>query len=113
MPKMKLKTSTKREAFRRLENEVLELKADRMRRFRNALLCLAISDPDWMIWVERTLPPRIDEICEDIEIWLMLIEATARWRVLVSYGFFYNKNITHLLFRRDWAFTNRGTLSPG
>lgn len=113
MPKLKLRAVHRREAFRLIEAETLELRANRLRRFRNALLALALSDPRWMLWAERNLPPRMDEIEQDHEIWLMLIEAAARWRVLAAYGFFYNKTIGSLLFRHDWAFTDRGTLSPG
>lgn len=113
MPKLKLKAAARREAFRQLEAEMLELKADRLRRFRNALLTVALTDPHWMTWVERELPPRIDELCEDLDIWLMLVEGAARWRVLVGYGFFHNRTVTHLIFRPDWSFTDRGTLSPG
>jgi hypothetical protein len=113
MVRMRVKAATKREAFRLIASETLDLKANRLRRFRNAILSLALSDPRWMIWVERTLPPHIEEICEDIDVWLMLVEAAARWRVLAAYGFFHNRTICHLVFRRDWAFTDRGTLSPG
>lgn len=113
MPKLRLKAAARRDAFRLLAEDALELKADRLRRFRNAILCLALSDPRWLVWVERTLPPSLDEICEDLDIWLMLVEAAARWRVLKSYGFFQRRFISELLFRHNWAFTDRGTLSPG
>jgi hypothetical protein len=113
MARMRTKAAAKREAFRLIASETLDLKADRSRRFRNAILSLVLSDPRWMMWVERTLPPHIEEIDEDIDIWLILVEAAARWRVLAAYGFFYNRTVCHLIFRHDWAFTDRGTLSPG
>lgn len=113
MPKMKLKSAAKREAFRRLEADMLDLKENHKRRFRNAILCLAQCDPRWMTWVDRTLPPHMDEIAADFDTWLMLVEAAARWRVFAAYGYFHNATISHLLFRHDWAFTDRGTLSPG
>jgi len=109
----KLRAAHRREAFRLIGAERLELRENRLRRFRNALLALTLSDPNWMLWAERNLPPRMDEIEQDLEIWLMLIEAAARWRVFAAYGFFHNKTIGYLLFRHDWAFTDRGTLSPG
>lgn len=113
MARMRVKAGERREFFRAIGDEVSSLRADQTRRFRNALLALALSDPRWMIWVENNLPPRLDEIGQDMDTWLTLIEAAARWRVLASYGFFHHKFIAPLLFRRDWAFTDRGALSPG
>lgn len=113
MKNKSLKNKASHHAFRVIEQESLELKSDHLRRFRNALLALALSDPHWMTWIERELPPRMDELCEDLDIWLMLVEGAARWRVLAGYGFFHNRLISHLIFRHDWSFTDRGTLSPG
>ena len=109
----KLRAVHRREAFRLIGAETLELRANRVRRFRNALLALCLSDQSWMIWAEKNLPPRLDEIEQNIDIWLMLVEAAARWRVLAGYAFFHHKRIGYFVFRRDWAFTDRGTLSPG
>lgn len=113
MTKIKLPAAERRNLFRAIADEVLNLREDYMRRFRNALLCIVLSNPRWILWVEKTFPPRLDEIAQDLPIWLMLIEAAARWYVLKQYGFFHNKSIGSLLFRRDWSFTDRGTLSPG
>lgn len=113
MAKSRVKAATRRDFFRGLEAEALELRYDVRRRFRNALLSLALSDPRWMMWVERTLPPRMDEIAEHADTWLALVEATARWRVLRSYSFFHRERVCGMIYRLDQPFTDRGSLSPG
>lgn len=77
-------------------------------RLRNALIALANSDPQWMIWVEKNVNrrwslPRITR----------LIEAYTRARFLKPHGYFGRQQISALIFRDDWCFTDRGTLSPG
>lgn len=77
-------------------------------RLRNALIALAGSDPQWMIWVEREVNmrwslPRITR----------LIEARTRARFLKPHNYFGRKQIGGLIFRDDWCFTERGTLGPG
>lgn len=113
MAKMKVKAAARREFFRTLEADALELRYDVRRRFRNALLSMALSNPGWMVWVERNLPRRLEEMAGEAEMWLMLVEAAARWRVLRGYGFFHRERVCGMVFRGDQPFTERGTLSAG
>ena len=114
MARMKrVPAGARRQFFRGLELEALELRWDVVRRFRNAILCLALSDPRWMVWVEANLPRRLDEVTEDAELWLTLVEAAARWRVLRAYNFFHRSRVAGLVFRADQPFTDGGALSAG
>jgi len=89
--------------------EALELRYDYQRRLRNATLALALSDPNWMMWVEKNIPAHKIERCH-----LQLIESRARALVLKRFGFFTSrKDIGWLIFRPDWAFSDSGALSPG
>lgn len=108
MKKNRLKTR-EREYLRVMGQEALELRYDYPRRLRNATLALALSDPDWMIWVEQNIPPhKIDRHH------LQLVESYARAKVLKRFGFFTSrKEIGWLIFRPDWAFSDSGSLSPG
>ncbi len=45
-----------REVLRAVGQEYYLLRCDPKRRLRNALLCLAQSDPGWMAWVEMPFP---------------------------------------------------------
>lgn len=111
MSRLRYKTQGQRLIMRHLRDEALELRQDKDRRIRNAVLCMALHDPRWMIWVERNLPRRFDE-CLNPQA-MMLIEARARAVALKPYSYFHNRFIGWLIFRHDWAFTDRGTLSPG
>jgi hypothetical protein len=91
-----------------LDDEYLEFRYNWEKRLQNALLALANSDPQWMIWVEKNVNlrwslPRITR----------LIEAYTRARFLKPHGYFGRQQISSLIFRDDWCFTDRGTLSPG
>jgi hypothetical protein len=97
-----------REILRAMKFEYIDLRYDYARRLRNALLCLAQSDPDWMIWVEREIKPRWS-----LQRITRLVEARARTLVLKQYSFFHRQNISDLIFRDGWFFTDRGSLSPG
>lgn len=85
------------------------LQFDPLRRFRNALFCIAQSDPQWMIWVQNNLPTS-PLITEDV---LLLIEARARALVLKNYHFFGRTQISPLLFQPNWCFEDDGHLTPG
>lgn len=113
MAKLKLRAALRRAMFKSIGNDIESLRADQARRFRNALLAIVLCDPRWMMWIERDLPPRMDEIWQDMDIWLALVEAAARWKVLAQYCFFYRRFVASLVFRTDQPFTDRGTLSPG
>ena len=97
--KAKLNNVTRDEVFTRY---------DWTRRLQYALIALARSDPQWMIWVEREVNPRWK-----IEKTTRLIEAYTRARFLKPHGYFGRRFIGGLIFRDDWCFTERGTLSPG
>ncbi len=97
-----------REVLRAVGQEYYILRGDPKRRLRNALLCLAQSDPGWIVWVEENLPRRgLRE--RDV----VLVEARARARVLKDYNYLGRQEIGSLLFRHDWPFTEEGALSPG
>lgn len=110
MTKMIAKAAARREAFRQIEADMLDLKSNRLRRFRNALLALILSDPRWMVWVERNLPPRLVEIADAD---LQMLESAMRARVLSVYSFTMGEPTSGMIFRPGWAFTDRGSLSPG
>jgi hypothetical protein len=101
--------SKERGYLRVIGQEALELRYDYRRRLRNATLALALSDPDWMIWLEKNIPPH--EIGRQH---LQLVESRARAIVLKHYGLLNMRNeVGWLLFRQDWAFSDSGALSPG
>ena len=100
-----------RAALRQMGSERLILRSDSFIRFRNALLALALTDPHWMIWVEENLP---NDITLCTHPWILhMLESVARYHVLKHYRFFHRDEIGWLIFRHDWPFTDRGTLSPG
>jgi hypothetical protein len=113
MARLRVRAEVKRAYYRDAALESLALRADRVRRLRNALLAMALSDVRWMLWVEQNLPARLDQVYKNLDMWLMLVEAAARWRILRSHGFLGRRLIGELVFRREWSFTDRGTLSPG
>jgi len=88
---------------------VLALRYDWERRLRNALLCLVLSDPRWMHWVDR----EIDTEAMTLQEMTRLVEARARLIVLKPHSFFGRNIIGDMIFRDDWAFTDRGNLGPG
>lgn len=98
-----------RAVLRDLGTEALDLRFDHARRFRNAVYALAQMDPQWMIWVEENLPSdgtfRMRE--------LILVESRARAFVLKVHGWLGRKCVGELVFRENWPFTDRGSLSPG
>ena len=105
---MKRLIKREKETLREVSQPYLETRYNWERRLQNALLALANSDPQWMIWVEKNVNlrwslPRITR----------LIEAYTRARFLKPHGYFGRQQISSLIFRDDWCFTDRGTLSPG
>ncbi len=98
-----------RATLRGIGDEVLQLQHDWPRRLRNALLCLAYSDPQWMMWVER----EIDEESMTLQEIARLVEARARILVLKAHRYFGRQCIGNYIFRDDWVFTDRGNLGPG
>lgn len=100
-----------RTALRDMADDVIDLRYNQARRLRNAILALALYDPRWMTWVEQELPDNLAE-CFRLQT-MLLIEARARAIALKPYQFFHREQIGWLIFRHDWAFTDRGTLSPG
>lgn len=101
--------STERAYLHVMGIEALELRYNYQRRLRNATLALALSDPDWMIWVEKNIPPHKIERCH-----LQLVESRARAITLKRFGIFTSRaTIGWLVFRPDWTFSDSGSLSPG
>lgn len=98
-----------RATLRNMGDEVIQLQNDWPRRLRNALLCMALSDPRWMMWVER----EIDEESMPLQEITRLIEARARILVLKAHRYFGRQCIGNYIFRDDWVFTDRGNLGPG
>jgi hypothetical protein len=107
MKKIKVNAS-QRAALRRMPVE-LEHQYDWERRLQNALLALSLSDPRWMMFVEREINTEMMSLQEIVR----LIEARARDRVLKGFRFALSKNMGQYIFRDNWLFTERGTLSPG
>jgi len=99
--------------MRAMGAEVLELRFDVRRRFRNAVYALTQADPHWMIWMDQNLPKNGAITMRDQMRDLLLVEARARAFVLPRYGWFGRSQVGGLLFRHDWAFTDTGDLSPG
>ena len=101
--------SEERAALRMMGEDAQDLRYNWPRRLRNALLCLATSDKNWLMWVERELDPE----CMSIAEMTRLIEARARLIVLKPYSYFGRKIIGDFIFRDSWTFTDRGNLGPG
>lgn len=91
-----------------LADDFPALKNDLHRRLRNAVLALALSDKNWMIWLEEEIDPETMLF----ESMLQLIESRARAITLKSYGYLGNYHISEFIFR-DWPFTDSGDLSHG
>lgn len=108
MKRLRLKAKD-RAILREIGNEVIELQNDWSRRLRNALLCLASSDPQWMVWVEREINTESMPLQEITR----LVEARARILVLKAHRYFGRQCIGSYIFRDDWVFTDRGNLGPG
>lgn len=102
-----------RAALCRLGEEAISLQYDKPRRFENALLAIALSDPRWMVWVERNLPRRIDKMRGKFDAYLMLVEGYARWRTLAGYKGLFREQNGWLIFRHNWPFSDDGALTPG
>ena len=98
-----------RATLRSMGDDVLQLQNDWQRRLRNALLCLSLSDPRWISWVEREIDPESMTLQEITR----LVEIRARIRVLKAHSYFGRQCIGNYIFRDDWAFTDRGNLGPG
>ena len=107
MKKIKLNASD-RAVLRRLPTEH-DYREDWQRRLKNALLALALSDPRWMMFVEREIDTQKMSLPEITRI----IEARARHNFIRPHGYFGRKCIGNFIFRDDWLFTERGTLGPG
>lgn len=110
MSRLKLKAGHRR-ILRDMEYEAMSLQYDIKRRFRNAVLSLALSEPRWMVWVENNMPGDL-ESCLELQNFTLL-ESYARAVVLKAYSFYHREKIGWMLFRGNQAFTDRGTLSPG
>ncbi len=110
MSRLKLKAGH-RALLRDMQYDAMSLRYDIKRRFRNAVLSLALTDPRWMIWVENNLPGRIEPCLELANF--TLLESHARAVALKAYSYFHREKIGWMIFRNDQAFTDRGTLSPG
>lgn len=110
----KLKASERR-TLRSLGEQMIELRYNYPRRFANALLALAKMDPRWMVWVENSLPPKLEDVFKprNFRRLLCLIEARAHYLVLKNYNFFHHDTIGWLIFRQDWPFNDNGSLTPG
>ena len=101
----------RRELFRVIGDDTLALRFDYPRRLRNALLCLAHSDPRWIPWVEENLP---NDLTLCLHPWLLhMLESRARTVVLKAYRFHGRQHIGWLIFRHDWPFSDSGALTPG
>ena len=98
-----------RSTLRSMGDEVIQLQNDWQRRLRNALLCMALSDTQWMVWVEH----EIDVESMSLQEITRLIEARARILVLKAHHYFGRQCIGNYIFRDDWVFTDRGNLGPG
>ncbi len=110
MKKSKLKSKA-RAALREMGEEVLELRGDHLRRFRNALLCVMSDDPiRGARWVRANLPEQVDDLTRAD---LLLVEAYARARVFRHYAATLGRINSYILFRPDWAFDDDGALTPG
>jgi hypothetical protein len=107
MKKIRLNAKEK-DYMRQIGDDAISLRYDLDRRLRNAVLALALSDPKWMSWLEDNIPPH-----KIGRHHLQLIEVRTRALVLKNYSFLVGRNPIELIFRQDWAFTDRGTLSPG
>lgn len=79
---------------------------DLRRRYQNAVLALALSDPAWMIWLEKNIPPQggVDR-CE-----LHLIESRARALVVKNYRFAFSHSQQISIIFGNMPFTDRGEL---
>ena len=108
MKKIRLSANEKRR-FQKIGEDAIDLRYNWPRRFQNALLCLTLSDPHWITWIEREIDPEKMSLPNMTR----LIEARARLIILKPYGYFGRKCIGNYIFRDDWAFTDRGNLSPG
>ena len=106
--KIRIPASTRRKLFKVIGEDALALRYDWPRRFRNALLCLALSDPGWMDWIERHLPRRIT----DAQRAARAIEPRARYLVLKNYSFHGRACIGFQIFC-DRPFNDDGDLTPG
>lgn len=106
----RLRLNLKERTYMRAMGEsALDLRYDYARRFRNAVLALTQADPHWMIWMDQNLPENGVITMRE----LLLVEARARAFVLRRHGWLGRSQVGFLLFRHDWAFTDRGDLSPG
>lgn len=108
-PKLK---AVHRQILRDMGDEALALRYDARRRFRNALLAIALDDPRWMMWVERNLPNGFAE-CVSGEWILLMVEARARAPMYSGYKSLIGSDISGFIFRHNRPFTDRGNLSPG
>lgn len=107
MKKIKLNAS-QRSTLRRLPTEH-ENQNDWERRLQNSLLALSLSDPRWMMFVEREINTETMSLQEIVR----LVEARARHRFIKPHSYFGRNCISSFIFRDNWLFTDRGTLSPG
>lgn len=107
MRKIRLNASD-RAVLRRMDSE-LDHRDNWQRRFENALLALALSDPKWIMFVEREIDPDKMSLIEMTRV----IESRARHVFIRPHGYFGRKCIGNFIFRDDWLFTDRGTLGPG
>lgn len=102
-------TTKEKRYLQDIGGEVMDLRHDWERRFRNAVLSLALNDPRWMMFIQREVKP--DEM--DLKEMTRLVEARARLIMLKPYNYFGRSCVGSYIFRDDWPFTDRGSLSPG
>jgi hypothetical protein len=109
MPK-RLKRNEK-QTLNAIGTETLYMRADHQRRLRNALVCLAQCDPHWLEFIERNIPNLVQG--RQQRRILQLVESRARCVTLHQWNYFSRKEISAMIFRDDWFFTDNGDLSPG
>jgi hypothetical protein len=100
--------ANERKALRDMALDVIDLRYNWQRRFRNALLGLALSDPQWIMFVEKEIHPETMKLSEMTR----LIEARARFKILKNYEYI-RRFSAEAHFRDTWVFTDNGSLGSG
>ena len=110
---MKRLSKNERTLFNEAAKEAGALDADLNQRFLNALFVLSQSNPQWMVWVEKNLPRRVEDLYKRgrFKTYVQMLESAARFLVLKNYyGFFGRRNIGELVFNIHYPFTDDGHL---
>jgi hypothetical protein len=100
--------ANERKALRDMALDVIDLRYNWQRRFRNALLGLALSDPQWIVFIEKEIHPDTMGLPEMTR----LIETRARFKILKGYEYICRLS-AEAHFRDTWVFTDSGSLGPG